>query len=364
LQSQFKGGLVVKAESTGSTLAHTQLVAENSVLGLDFLDKLIETYIERNFDESNLLADKTIEHIERQLGDISDDLTLSERQMQSLRLNRNVMNIDDKSANIYTQLQSFETGKAEVQRRLNHLTQMEDYFRQYKDSAGILAPSALGLNDPVLNSLINELTVLNSEKQRMISQDQTRNPRLATINIRINNLKDVISENLNFSLATTRSELDELNSRINNLNREFAILPDTQRELLDIERRFNLNDAVYTNLLERRIQAQIVKASNVPDAKIIEPPRSAGLASPIPTMVYALFLMIGIGLPSAVIVLKIIIVNRIDSKEDLKIITDIPIAGSIPNGSTAEKLILNYPKSPMAEAFYMLRSNIVYLFTR
>jgi tyrosine-protein kinase Etk/Wzc len=357
---QFKSGLIVEPEGPGSTLAHAKLTAENPTLGLDFLDKLIETYIERNFDESNLLANKTIEHIERQLGDISDDLTLSERQMQSLRLNRNVMNIDDKSANIYTQLQNFETGKAEVQRRLNHLRQMEDYFRQYKDSAGILAPSALGLNDPVLNGLINELTVLNSEKQRMISQDQTRNPRLATINIRINNLKDVISENLNFSLATTRSELDELNSRINNLNREFAILPDTQRELLDIERRFKLNDAVYTNLLERRIQAQIVKASNLPDAKIIEPPRSAGISSPVPTIIYAMFLFLGIALPSAIIVLKKLIVNRLDSKEDLKIITSIPIAGSIPSGNSTEKLILNYPKSPMAEAFYMLRSNIVY----
>ncbi len=356
----FKNGLEVEGQGTESTLAHANLKTENTLLGLDFLDKLIETYIAQNFEEANLLANKTIEHIERQLGDISEELSLSERQMQNLRLSRNVMDIDEKSSNIYAQLQNFEDRRTQVQRRLNHLKQMEDYFTQFKDSTGILAPSALGLNDQVLNGLISELTVLNSEKQRMISQDQRRNPRLATVNIRIDNLKEVISENISFSINTTQSELAELNGRIAELNREFAILPGTQRELLDIERRFELNDAVYVNLLERRIQAQIVKASNLPDAKIIEPPTSGGVAKPIPAIIYALFFLVGVTTPSLIIITKKLIVNRIDSKEDIRIITDLAIAGSIPSSSAAEKLILNNPKSPLAESFYMLRSNLVY----
>ncbi len=356
----FKNGLKISAQGNESTLAHIRLQISNNVLGLDFLNKLIETYIERNFEEANLLANKTIEHIERQLGEISEDLSLSERQMQNLRLTRGVMNIDDKSQNVYSQIQTFENRKAEVQRRFNHFKQMEDYFGQFKDSLRILAPSALGLNDPVLNGLINELTTLNTEKQRMLGQDQTRNPRLATINIRIENLKEVIAENIDFSLKTTRSELNELSDRLDELNREFALLPGTQRELLDIERRFKLNDAVYTNLLERRIQAQIVKASSLPDAKIIEPPRSGGVAAPNAIIIYALFLVAGIVVPSGYIVGKKLIVNRLASKEDIGIITNVGIAGSIPSVPAKEKLVLNYPKSSLAEAFYMLRSNLVY----
>ncbi len=356
----FKNGLTVKAEDLQSTLAHLSVKAESATLGLDFMNKLIETYIEQNFEETNLLANKTIEHIERQLGDISEDLTLSERQLQNLRLNRNVMDIDEKSRNLYMQLQNFEVRRVEVQRRLNHLRQMDEYFRQFKDSTGIIAPSALGLNDQVLNGLINELTTLNSEKQRMISQDQTRNPRLATLNIRIDNLKNVISENISFSLNNTRSELDELNGRINSLNREFSNLPGTQRELLDIERRFKLNDAIYTNLLERRIHAQIIKASTLPDAKIIEPPISGGVASPNAPLVFALFFLAGLAFPSGFIVFRKLIVNQISSKEDIRLITDLAIAASIPSGNSVDKVVLNNPKSPMAESFYILRSNLVY----
>lgn len=357
---EFKNNLKIEAQGLESTLAHLQLRAENTQLGIDFLNKLIETYIERNFDESNLLANKTIEHIDDQLGNITKDLTLSERQLQNLRLNRNVMNIEEKSRNIYIQLQSFETRKAEVQRRLNHLRQMDDYFTQYKDSTKILAPSSLGLNDPVLNGLINELTALNAEKQRIISHDQLRNPRLATLNISIGNLKEIIAENIRFGLSNARQELDELNSRINSLNREFANLPGAQRELLDIERRFNLNDAIYTNLLERRIQAQIVKASKIPDAKIIEPPIGTGVASPKTLFVFALSIFAGVGLPSGFLIVKKLLLNRVSSKEDIKLITNIPIAGSIPFGKPTEKILMTYPKSPMAESFYTLRSNLVY----
>jgi len=358
--NSYKNALTVEAQGRESTLAHIEFKNGNSNLGLDFLNKLIEIYIERNMDEANLLASKTIEYIENQLEDVSGDLNLSERQLQNLRLNRNVMDIQDKSRSIYEQIQVLEERRNETNRRLNHLRQMDDYFTQFKDSTKILAPSALGLNDPMLNGLIEELTTLNSEKQRIISQDQMRNPRLATLNIRIDNLKDVIAENISFSLATTRSEIQDMNNRIASLNNEFAVLPGAQREMIDIERRFNLNDATYTSLLEKRIQAQITKAAKLPDAKIIEPPRYSGLAGPNSIIFYFLSLILGVGLPSLIIMGKKLIVNRIISKEDVKFITDISIIGSIPSGKSVEKSILNNPQSIIAESFYTLRSNLVY----
>ncbi|MFW5701120.1 MAG: hypothetical protein ACOCWM_05460, partial [Cyclobacteriaceae bacterium] len=77
---RFKGGLSVNAQGMESTLAHLELKIDNVQLGIDFMNQLIETYIEKNLEEANLLANKTIEHIEVQLENISGDLSLSERQ--------------------------------------------------------------------------------------------------------------------------------------------------------------------------------------------------------------------------------------------------------------------------------------------
>jgi len=360
LARRFKSSLRVEPQSLQSTMVNLQFRTDNTQLGADFLNRLIETYIQRNMDEANLLANQTIEHIERQLENISDDLTTSESQLQTLRASRSVMSVEDKSRRIHDQLQSNQSRRDEVQRRLNHLMQMDEYFRLYNESDKILVPSSMGLDDNVLNNLIQELTALNSEKQRIISQDQLLNPRLTTLDISIENLKNVIAENITFSLSTARSELNELNSRIEGLNREFSQLPATQRELLGMERNFRLTDATYTSLLERRIHAQIVKASTLPDAKIVEDPEYRGVASPNGTRLYSISLILGLLIPSMFITGKTFILNRITGKEDIKNLTQIPVISTLPVVRNAkENLVINMPQSPVAEAFFALRSNLV-----
>jgi hypothetical protein len=47
-------------------------------------------------------------------------------------------------------------------------------------------------------------------------------------------------------------------------------LPVTEKQMLNIQRKFELNDNIYTYLLEKRAEAGIAKASNIPDNKIID----------------------------------------------------------------------------------------------
>ncbi len=361
LASKFKNSLKIESKIIESSLAEITFNAENPNLGLDFLNALIDKYIEANLEEANFLANKTIEHIERQLVDVSDELSRSEQQLQSLRSDQSVMNIQEKAQNVYLQLQNYRTQREETQRKLNHLGQLDEYFTQYKDSSRILAPSALGLTDPLLNNMIQELTSLNSEKQRIISQDQIRNPRLQTIDISIENLKTAIADNITFTINTANREVSDLDSKITDLNREFSSLPGTQRQLLGIERRFNLSDAIYTSLLERRIQAQIVKAAKLPDAKIIEPPKMLGIASPNKIIVLFFAIFVGLLIPSTIILGIKLIANRIANKDDIKLITRIPIIASIPvNDNSHQNVVRELQRSPIAESFHILRTNLVY----
>jgi tyrosine-protein kinase Etk/Wzc len=361
LAARFKGSLRIDANSIESTMVKLSLKSENPNLGTDFLGALINKYIERRMDDANSLANKTIEHIDRQLVDVSEDLSESERQLQDIKSFHNIMNVNEKAQNLHGQLQNYELQRNEAQRRLSHLQQLSDYFMGQGDATRVLAPSSLGLIDPLLTNLIQELTNLNSERQRMLDMDQIRSPRFLTLEKSIDNLKSVISENINFSTNATTREISELNTNINRLSSEFASLPFTQRRMMGIERKFNLNDAVYTSLLEKRIQAQIVKAAKLADAEVIEPPRNFGVASPNSFIILALSFLLGLGVPAGTIILKKVITNRIDSKDDVKFITSIPVIATIPNNNKSQQnVVMNYPRSPIAEAFHMLRSNLVY----
>lgn len=361
LTGYFKGALSINSKERESTLAEIIVRVENRSLGIAFLDALVNSYIEKNIDEANFLANQTIEHIDNQLVDVADDLSASERQLQQIRSSQRIMNIEEKSQNVYGELQGVRLLRDDAQRRLNQLSELYNYYSENRDSTGVIAPPSLGLNDPMLLNLVQELTNLTTERQRIISQDQLRNPRLVQLENSIESLKKVIIENLRFSINNTQNLINNFNNEINSLNRDFASLPETQRQLLGVERRFSLNDAVYTFLLERRIQAQIIKASKLPDAKVIEPPRSAGTASPRTTIIYLFSIMLGFGVPAAFLLGKDLIINTVKNKEDIKFLTSFPVIATIPKNTTnIQNVVFDAPRSIASESFHILRSNLVY----
>jgi capsular exopolysaccharide synthesis family protein len=212
-----------------------------------------------------------------------------------------------------------------------------------------------------LSGLIEELTTLNAERQTIINNNQLRNPRLRTIDISITNLKNVIAENLKYSINAASAELSDLDKRIRMLNREFQGLPYTQRRLLGIERKFNLNEDIYMSLLEQRIQAQIIKASTLPDCTVIEPPQYAGIHSPKTFILLFVAVVLGIAIPAMFIAGKKLFTNRILEKDELKSYTNLPQIGSIPLDSKSTiKVIVDQPNSITAEAFHSVRSNLIY----
>ncbi|MCK4750053.1 MAG: polysaccharide biosynthesis tyrosine autokinase, partial [Bacteroidales bacterium] len=329
--------------------------------GVDFLGGLISKYIENSLEEKTYLANKTIEHLDFQLSDISESLGDSEQELQNIRRTSSVMNIDEKAGNIYNQLQTSEVQKDEIERRRGYLVQMQDYFSSNRDSTGFLAPSAMGLDDPLLSGLIQQLTTLNAERQQIINNNQLRNPRLRTLEISIGNMKEVILENLQYSINAANAELTDVNGKIRSLNREFAGLPYTQRRLLGIERKFNLSENVYMSLLEQRIQAQIIKASTLPDCEIVEPPQYISVHSPKKIIILIGALFIGFLIPSIFVLGKKLFTSKVLNKEELRKYTGLTQIGSIPqNPRNNINVIVDQPNSITTEAFHTLRSNIIY----
>ena len=70
-------------------------------------------------------------------------------------------------------------------------------------------------------------------------------------------------------------------------------MPKTELQLQGIERKFKLNDAIYTFLLQKRSEAQIARASSMPDYETIEPARLAAaiIVSPKKKFNYILALL-------------------------------------------------------------------------
>ena len=134
--------------------------------------------------------------------------------------------------------------------------------------------------------------------------------------------------------------------------------------LVNIQRKFNLNESIYTYLLEKRAEAAIALAGNVADHKVLDIARleSRFPISPKKNISYLLGLVIGFVIPIVSITIRDFFNDKIISKSDIEKITKYPIIGNILHSDKGSNLVMiNSPKSAIAEAFRAIRTNIQYL---
>ncbi|MBN1187807.1 MAG: polysaccharide biosynthesis tyrosine autokinase [Bacteroidales bacterium] len=363
LTKQVQDNVKVEQASLQTTIANLSLKTKVPAKDIDLLKSITNEYVTKDINEKIHASVKTLEYIDGQLGAISDSLHLAELNLQQFRTANQVIDISAISGRAYDQLQDLEREKGTAIVRYKYFQYINEYFEKNKEMSDMIAPSSMGIEDPLLNNLIQELTTLNAEKTSLIENNQGKSPYLRQIDIKIDNLKNTISENIKYIINSTEISLKDIDSRINVLNNELRKLPTTQRKLLGFERKFNLNDAIYTFLLQRRAEAQISKASYLPGAEIIEPSDIVGdgQISPKKTLNYFIGFLFGLIVPFVGLYMREVIQDKVTDHNEILKILGVPLLGKIyENNKKIELVVKSFPKSHIAESFRLMRTGLNY----
>src|SRR5664279_863579 len=152
-----------------------------------------------------------------------------------------------------------------------------------------------------------------------------------------------------------------MNVRIKKIEGEISRLPITQRQLGNIERKYRLNDAIYNYMLEKRAEAKITKASNLPDDIIIEPAKMVGFGpiSPKKRINYLIAFILGMVVPFGYLMIRSVLNNKVETQDDIERLTDVPVLGKIlHNKHKTSNVMFEFPKSNIAESYRALRTNL------
>ncbi len=331
---------------------------------IDYLNKFIEVYLNRGVEKKNLVAINTIKFIDSQIYDIADSLKSAEKKLQRYRSTQKVMNIDFQAQKTYESLENLQNQKAELILKQKYYRYLQEYLTKNEDIQELIAPSSMGVNDPLLNNLIIELTRLYAEKVDVMLNTKKDNPYLESVNAKINNQKNTLEENVINSIDRTRLSLIDIDERIEKLTLEVQSLPETQRRLLNYEREFQLHDALYTFLLRKKSEMQIAKASNFPENEIIDYPKllQNSPTSPNSKVIYLMGLLLGFGIPILIILLFDYFNDKIVDLNEVEKIIDFPIIGNIIHSKESNPFVVhNFPNSVIAESFRSLRTNFQYV---
>ncbi|GGG32967.1 polysaccharide biosynthesis tyrosine autokinase [Hymenobacter glacieicola] len=331
---------------------------------MQFLDTLMRNYVENDLQTKNMTGQKTVAFLDKEIGHLSDSLRRSTAALSSFRAARGVVDVEAQSARGIQQQGELEMLRAKVATNRKYYQNMLSYLRASKGTNQIVAPSSIGIEDPVVNNLILQLTDLNSQRAALGVSASAENPMVTVLDERIRLAKETLAQTLNNMTRAADIALRDLDSQLGQVRGSMNRMPENERQLASLKSKTDFNDKNYQFLIEKRAEAAIALATNATDKKIVDEAGMSGdgPTAPKPGVVALIALVAGLVLPLGITLLMDKANRRIQSKEDLSRITNIPMLGVVAHGTAQDKEnMLRDPKGPIAESFRSIRVNLQYL---
>lgn len=166
-------------------------------------------------------------------------------------------------------------------------------------------------------------------------------------------------------LLNNRSILEE---RLSELRTEVDALPKTQREIINLTRVLEMAQTVYTQLLNRRQELQVLRASNIGNVRIIDSARVSPQAiAPRKSTILALSLVLGSLLGIAAVLVRHWMRRGVQGADELEqlglsVFATVNIAPTSVNRTGRKEALkihaLTYPDDLVTEAFRSLRTSL------
>lgn len=354
-------------KSPTSSILSMSLTGSNKQKVTDFLNLLTAVYIEKDLSDKNRIAYNTIGFIDEQISDIADSLSGAESDLERFRSTNQIVDLDFQGHKVIDQIETLEAEKAMLMLQVRYYKYLRNYLKNNGDIADLVAPASMKVSDVNLNSIISELTTLNSEKISRIKQNP-KDLHVKSIDQKINNIRQTLEEIVENNLKTVDISINEMEYRIKKMQGKLSKLPVTELKLLGIERNFKLNDAIYTYLLQKRAEAQIASASNTSSYQVVDPARvvlakAVGAKS---AMNYFIGIALGMVIPFVFILFKEFINNKINEASTLERLTNIPLLGYVykSNRKIHASNLAQISDGVTKESIKSLRTNIQILGTQ
>jgi tyrosine-protein kinase Etk/Wzc len=347
-----------------SSMINVKLRCPNPLKGADFLNSLTNEYLRKGMERDNNKAEATIRFIDAQLIDIVDSLHQSSDRLQIFKSSNKVLDIGFQAEKVYNKIEELEAEKSKLLVRKRYFTYLLENLKSKAEISDLVVPGGLDISDPVLNKLIMELSTLYSDRAELSFNSVQNNPYINSLELKINDTRQKLAETARTILDATKISIDETELLIANTEKELNQLPKEQQKFLNIERKFKLNDELYTYLLTRRSEMEIFKASNLPANDLIDSadPNDAILVSPNKKASTMIALLLGIFLPATILYIRDTINNKIRTREDIQRLTKLPIVGQIiASRAVSVPAVISEPNSLLSESYRTLRTNLQFV---
>jgi len=366
---RVSGGLRIAETAKNSNIISLQETDLNPKFAADVLNAIMNEYLVYDKNQRTLSASQMIGFIDSQLAFLASELKGSENSIEQYKEHKKIIDMSSASDQAFGKSKDLESQISLLKVQLLAIDQLKQDIISKKDNVNLNFDIG-GIESQGLGDFISKLNTLLTERNALLKTYNNNSQPVLDINQQILEVKNNALNSINTSRQFIENKVKYLQNQLIPVNQQISTLPSTQRDLVNLQRDFEINDKVYSFLSEKKLDAQISSAGILPGATIIDVAHpNMSPVSPDEHSIRRSAIIFGLAIGLGLIILIRVLNPYIYDKETIESLTTIPIIGVIRkfpgeiDEYSSQILAISKPKSIFAESVRSVRTNLNFLAT-
>ena len=263
-----------------------------------------------------------------------------ELQMELFKDQRRILDLTKEQTQYFDNLVELEGRKRALQLKSESLQGLQRYVRSGMDDMSL--PPSYGAfdNDPLMEEQIRRIYDERESRSQLLLDATEESTSVRRQDSLITRMQMGLDDYIEKTRVRIGQEVKDIDSQI-----------------LRMERKLKVNEALYVFLLEKKVNTVIARAAIIPQTSVIESARSQGIVGPNKARTRYISMGVGFLLAFLIGTMRVLFFDRVDSLRDLKSMTTMPVLGGIPEYKELHEApiaIQAKPRSNVSEAFRAL----------
>jgi capsular exopolysaccharide synthesis family protein len=363
-----QSGLKVKVAGKYTTIIEISKSDKVAKRAPKFVNALANAYIKQSIDKRTREASKTLSFVEVELAKIINELKKSAIKLENFKKKIKTVSLSTKGTIIMKRLGAMEI---ELSKLNVEISMVESLYKRIKSGKRLESMLINGIFSKANSSLSRVINLLQNSMIKLgtLKMDYTNDyPEVIKLKKDIKRTKNILIlmvKNFKKNLLDRKKVLEK---SIKNQQNKVEKLAEDEQIYNELERKFKLNEKIYSYLLEKQASSSMTKASTVSRNRVLDKARHSYKTQPNRNLITGVGIFLGFIIGAMIAFVRNFLDDTIKSIDDIKKGTDAVILGVIPSVEDIDKdknigslKVFDSPRSSFTESFRNIRSNLKFM---
>lgn len=353
---ELKKDMTVDMKSKKTDVAYLDVLDSNTKRGRDILTTLIRLYNERCMKEKDTQGMTTARFIDERLSLIYKNLIGSEAEIEAYKKAHNLIDPGLQGKAAITKDEMSENAVVALETQYRIASMIKSFIANPANKHSLIPFEA----DSTSAAIVRSYNALITKRQHLESSAKADNPALQQLDHQISAVRENMIGSVNNALGALRIKIDKAKEVKGENQGMLDELPTAERDTRTLYRNQAIQNELYIFLLQKREENALKMAAAQPKGKTVDAAFPGDEpVKPKKLILFPLALLFALAIPFCWIYTKILLDNKVRTKNGLKTLSSSPVIGSVGHAKTFNYLAA--PGTAAIEQFRFLRDSLQFM---